>query len=600
MKNLFNKLIFTNLLFAALLFTSCQEEFEEVGGDTQETISANSNTAVLIENTATNDGSFDNIVDGASCLAIKFPYTVEVNGIQITIDSREDLHIIEEIFDELDTDDDILDIIFPITITFGDFSELVIENFEQLRELAAQCTEGGDDDDIECIDFVYPITLFTFDINDQQTGEVTVNSDMELRRFFAGLEDDELVSIQFPLTLKKFDGTEIVVDSNAELAAALERAKDECDEDDDDDFNDDDFTKERLDHLLVECPWEIREVIRMSMDQTGQYLENTLTFSENGSVAYQSPAGGMVTGEWSTRVTDNGIALNLEFETLVDFNLEWLVYEIGDHKIKLYSDDGNKIVLRQHCPDDGNGDNGNGGNGIISVETLTNALLECDWIIKEVENQGEEIERLLGYEFIFVEDGTLTVGNGITSFSGTWEIVSNDDNVRTLKINIGDEPAVSFDWPLTEIDGPSIVGTTRLVFEDENADYEMVLEKVCNDNADDQDVAEIRNIALGGGWNVTSYISNGMDMTADFNDMDFNFSNMHQLEVSVNDTPIAAGLWRVLRDTDEELKFFVNLEENATLAELTDDWHIVSVESSRIELAYEDEDTTETLVFEKP
>nr|WP_298999985.1 hypothetical protein [uncultured Allomuricauda sp.] len=599
MKNLFNKLIFTNLLFAALLFTSCQEEFEEVGGDTQETISANSNTAVLIENTATNDGSFDNIVDGASCLAIKFPYTVEVNGIQITIDSREDLHIIEEIFDELDTDDDILDIIFPITITFGDFSELVIENFEQLRELAAQCTEGGDDDDIECIDFVYPITLFTFDINDQQTGEVTVNSDMELRRFFAGLEDDELVSIQFPLTLKKFDGTEIVVDSNAELAAALERAKDECDEDDDDDFNDDDFTKERLDHLLVECPWEIREVIRMSMDQTGQYLENTLTFSENGSVTYQSPAGGMVTGEWSTRVTDNGIALNLEFEALVDFTLEWLVYEIGDHKIKLYSDDGNKIVLRQHCPNDG-GDGNGGGNGIISVETLTNALLECDWIIKEVENQGEEIERLLGYEFIFVEDGTLTVGNGITSFSGTWEIVSNDDNVRTLKINIGDEPAVSFDWPLTEIDGPSIVGTTRLVFEDENADYEMVLEKVCNDNADDQDVAEIRNIALGGGWNVTSYISNGMDMTADFNDMDFNFSNMHQLEVSVNDTPIAAGLWRVLRDTDEELKFFINLEENATLAELTDDWHIVSVESSRIELAYEDEDTTETLVFEKP
>ncbi|MEO0902445.1 MAG: hypothetical protein AAFY00_10635, partial [Bacteroidota bacterium] len=237
MKNLFNKLVLTNLLFIALLFTSCQEEFEEVGGDTQETISANSNTAILIENATTNDGSFDNIVDGASCLAIKFPYTVEVNGIQITIDSREDLHTIEEIFDELDTDDDILDIIFPITITFGDFSELVIENFEQLRELAAQCTEGGDDDDIECIDFVYPITLFTFDINEQQTGEVTVSSDMELRRFFAGLEDDELVSIQFPLTLKKFDGTEIIVDSNAELAAALERAKDECDEDDDDDFS---------------------------------------------------------------------------------------------------------------------------------------------------------------------------------------------------------------------------------------------------------------------------------------------------------------------------------------------------------------------------
>ncbi|MEM9078393.1 MAG: hypothetical protein AAGC43_15220 [Bacteroidota bacterium] len=599
MKNLFNKLVLTNLLFVALLFTSCQEEFEEVGGDTQETIATNSNTAILMANTATQDGSFDNIVDSASCFAVNFPYTVEVNGIQITIDSREDLHTIEEIFDEFDTDDDILDIIFPITITFGDFSELVIENFEQLRELAAECTEGGDDDDIECIDFVYPITLFTFDIDEQRTGEVTVDSDKELRRFFAGLEDEELVSVQFPLTLKKFDGTEIVVNSNAELAAALERAKDECDEDDDDDFNDDDFTKERLDHLLVECPWEIREVIRMSMDQTGQYLENTLTFSEDGSVVYQDVTGNMITGEWSTRVTDNGVVLNLAFEQLTDFTLEWLVYEIGDHKIKLYSDDGNKIVLRQHCPNDGG--NGNGGNGIISVETLTNALLECDWIIKKVTNQGEEIERLLGYEFVFVEDGTLTVGNGITTFQGTWEIISNDDNVRTLKINVGDEPAVSFEWPLTEIDGPSIAGSTRLVFKDENADYKMVLEKVCDNSAGDNDVAEIRNIMFGGDWNVALYDDEGMDGTANYAGMDFNFSMMNQVEVSINDDPQISGLWRVIRDTSDNLIFFLTFDDDGVYGELTEAWYVTEVSANRIELVYEDENVNfKTLVFEKP
>ncbi|WP_435623213.1 hypothetical protein [Flagellimonas sp.] len=599
MKNVFNKLVLTNLLAMALLFTACQEEFEEVGGDTQETIAANSNTAVLIENTATKDGSFDNIVDGASCLAIKFPYTVEVNGIQITIDSIEDLHAIEEIFDEFDTDEDILDILFPITITFGDFTELVIENIGQLRELAEQCREGGDDDDIECIDFVYPITLFTFDINEQLTGEVTVNNDMELRRFFAGLEEDELVSIQFPLTLKKFDGTEIVVDSNAQLAAALERAKDECDEDDDDDFNDDDFTKERLDHLLVECPWEIREVIRMSTDQTGQYLENTLDFAEDGSVVYTDGAGRMITGEWSTRVTDDGVALNLMFTELIDFTLEWLVYEIGEHKIKLYSDDGNKIVLRQHCPDD-DGGNG-GGNGIISVETLTNALLECDWIIKKVTNQGEEVERLLGYEFTFIEDGTLTVGNGVTSFQGTWEIVSNDDNVRTLKINIGDEPAVSFEWPLTDIDGPSIAGSTRLVFFDENADYKMVLEKECDDSAGDNDVAEIRNIMQGGDWNVALYDDEGMDSTADYAGLDFSFSMMNEVQVAINDDPQISGLWRVIRDTSDNLLFFLTFDDDGIYGELTEAWYISEVSANRIELVYEDETVNfKTLVFEKP
>lgn len=590
MKNVINKQILTCLLSVALLFTSCQEEFEEVGGNNQETITADSNTAILIENTATNDGSFDNIVDGASCIAINFPYTVEVNGIQITIDSREDLHAIEEIFDEFDTDTDVLDILFPITITFGDFTELVIESFEQLRELASQCLEGGDDDDIECIDFVYPITIFTFDINEQLTGEVSVSSDMELRRFFAGLEDEDLVSIQFPLTLKKFDGTEIVVNSNSELANALERAKDECDEDDDDDFNDDDFTEERLQELLIECPWEIREVLRMATDQTGQYENNTLTFSEGGVVLYQNVMGSMLTGEWSTRVTDDGIALNLVFDGLMDFTLEWIVYDIGDHKIKLYSDEGNRIVLRQHCPDDD--DN---GDDSTSVDGLRQVLKQCEWIIKKVENQGEELERLLGFEFNFLPGDAVTLSDGISTIQGTWEVGMNNDQVLSLLITMGDEPGVSFDWPLRELDD------RRLKFGIESIDYELVLVKVCNDSGDDNNVTEARNTILGGGWNVTSYTKNGMDMTDNYNDMDFNFSMMHQAEVSINDEPIAAGLWRILKeDDDDTLKFYLNLEENATLSELTEDWYVVSVGASKIELVHEDEDATETLVFEKP
>lgn len=589
MKNVINKQILTCLLSIALLFTSCQEEFEEVGGNNQETITADSNTAILIENTATNDGSFDNIVDGASCIAINFPYTVEVNGIQITIDSREDLHAIEEIFDEFDTDTDVLDILFPITITFGDFTELVIESFEQLRELASQCLEGGDDDDIECIDFVYPITIFTFDINEQLTGEVSVSSDMELRRFFAGLEDEDLVSIQFPLTLKKFDGTEIVVNSNSELANALERAKDECDEDDDDDFNDDDFTEERLQELLIECPWEIREVLRMATDQTGQYENNTLTFSEGGVVLYQNVMGSMLTGEWSTRVTDDGIALNLVFDGLMDFTLEWIVYDIGDHKIKLYSDEGNRIVLRQHCPDDD--DN---GDDSTSVDGLRQLLKQCEWIIKKVENQGEELERLLGFEFNFLPGDAVTLSDGISTIQGTWEVGMNNDQVLSLLITMGDEPGVSFDWPLRELDD------RRLKFGIESIDYELVLVKVCNDSGDDNNVTEARNTILGGGWNVTSYTKNGMDMTDNYNDMDFNFSMMHQAEVSINDEPIAAGLWRILKEDDDTLKFYLNLEENATLSELTEDWYVVSVGASKIELVHEDEDATETLVFEKP
>ncbi|MDT0540494.1 MULTISPECIES: hypothetical protein [Croceitalea] len=588
MKNLINNLMFIGLLVLGLSFNACQEEFEEVGGngEEQETITTSSTTADLIIKTASNDGSFDNIVDGASCLAIEFPYTVEVGGIQITIDSIEDLHLIEEIFDEFDDDEDILDIIFPITITLGDFTEVVIENKEALRELAAECLEGGDDDDIECIDFVYPITLFTFDVNEQETGSVTVNSDRELRLFFKERDDNELVSIDFPVTLIKADGTEIVVNSNGELANVIDSAKDECDEDDDDDYNDDDFDEERFDFCLTECPWEVREVIRADVDSTEQYLEYIMNFMEDGTVNVIIEGDIVVPGTWSSSFTDEGPLLTLEFDQLVDFNLEWLVYEIGDHTIKLFANDGSdKIILKQLCDDDEEGQD---------PDTLREILKECSWIIRKVVLQNEEIDRLLGFEFEFLPEGVATLSDGITTGEGSWEIGYNDEEVLSLLIEFGSEPAVNFNWPLRDLDDD------RLKFEIEEIGYELVLQRECNSSAGDEDVSEIRNIMLGGQWNVALYDDEGMDQTEAFSGMDFSFSNFNQVEVSVNDDPILAGVWRILRGYGDNLKFYLNLGDDETFGELTEAWFIGEVSADRIELIYEDENINfKKLVFEK-
>jgi len=477
MKKTIQNLMYAGLFSMTLIFNSCQEEFEEVnGGNDQETIMASSTTANLIKNTSTNDGSFDNIVDGASCFAINFPYTVEVAGVQITIDSIEDLRLIEEIFDEFDDDEDILELLFPITITLADFTEIVIENKEALRELVAECTEG-EDEDIECIDFVYPITLFTFDVNNQQTGSVVINSDKELRRFFAGLEDGDLVSIDFPITLKKFDGTEIMVNSNAELAAALEAAKDECDEDDDNDFNDDDFSEERLDAYIVECSWLVSNVKRDGTNQTGEYFAYKMDFTEDGVVTVEDRVGNVFTGEWETRMSDDGVVLGLAFEELVDFNLEWLVYEIGKGRIKLFGDDDNRIILKQLCEDDSSESD--------DPDTLREILKECEWIIRKVKNDGEEINRLLGYKFEFMAEGVVTLSNGINTSEGTWEVGLNEDMELALLISLGDG-AIDFNWPLRDLTNK------RLKFEVEDIDYELILQRTCDDDANDGDVPEIR------------------------------------------------------------------------------------------------------------
>ncbi|WP_431163466.1 hypothetical protein [Flagellimonas beolgyonensis] len=588
MKKFLNNLMRAALVVLIFSLASCQEEFEKIDtGSGNESIAASSSTALLIENTSSLDGSFDNIVDGASCFALNFPYTVDVNGIQVTIDSESDLDVIEEIFDELIDDDDILEIHFPVTITLADFSEITINNMDELEALARECLEGGDDDDIECIDFVYPITLYTFNFENQQTGQFTVESDRGLRRLFEELDDDGFVSFDFPITMKKYDGTELTINSNEELAAALEMAKNQCDEDDDNDYNDDDFSKEELDAYLTACPWEVRQVIRNEVDNTEQYFEQLLAFMADGTVMFGGGANASLAGTWSTTATEAGVYLSLNFEMLTDFNIEGQVYELEDDSIKLYQNSGNRIVFKKRCDIDDS-------VGETDPNTLRAILQECEWVIKKVKNQGEEVERLLGYEFKFMAEGLVTLSNGVNTIEGTWDIGLNSQMVLSVMITMGDEPGVSFEWPVRELT------QSRLKFRIEETDHEMVLLRECNESADDADVAEIKNIALGGTWNVALYSESEVDMTVDYAGMDFTFGADYQVAVAVNADPIADGLWRVLRDSEDGLKFFINFDTTDNLADLTDDWQIVSVTTTRIELKdVSDDGSMDVLVFEK-
>ena len=594
MKKFLLRPIYAVLIAMALTFTACQEEFEPLPDPDQEQqiLRANSATASLIEGTVSNDGSFDNIVDGASCFDIKFPYTVSVNGITITIENEDGLRIIEEIFDQFEDDVDELDIFFPITITLADYAEVVIESFDQLRDLAEECIEGGDDDDIECIDFVYPITLYTFDLNEQQTGSVTVENDYQLRRFFAGLDDDDLVSIDFPVTLVKFDGTEVHVNSNEELVAAIEMAKELCDEDDDDDYNDDDFTEERLKALLVECPWFVKEIERDAVNLTDQYFEYLFNFYENGEVVVKDREGNMITGEWGVRVTDHHVKLIMEFGVLVDFTLEWYVYEISPGKIKLFASDRDLIIMESACD-------------IINddPDTLREILKECVWIIKKVKNQGEEIDRLLGWEFQFLPEGVVHLTNGDMVSVGSWEITMNAQGRLVMALSFGNEPAITFEWPLSDL------RHDRLKFSIEEIDYELVLQRVCEDTNTDGDLVEIRSIMAQGPWMVAQYKDNGVDETEQFAGSTFEFLPDHIVSITVSPTgPAYMGLWRVIRNSDGVIKVYLNFGDADPYGELTDDWKLVEISPNRIELRDVDDDNynpagtadgMDVLVFER-
>ena len=222
---------------------------------------------------------------------------------------------------------------------------------------------------------------------------------------------------------------------------------------------------------------------------------------------------------------------------MVDFALEWYVYEIGEGKIKLYAGEGNRIIMHMGCD-------------IIDKDpnTLREILKECSWVIKKVFHDGEEIRRLLGFEFKFMAEGVVTLSNGDVVSQGSWEITANNQGRLVMAITMGEEPGVSFEWPLSEL------RNDRLVFEIPEVNYELVLQRDCEGN-DDGDVPEIRNILMGGEWLAAMKSADGTDITGELEGFTFGFDPERVATATLGETgPSYPGVWRVLRNSEGLLK----------------------------------------------
>lgn len=80
---------------------------------------------------------------------------------------------------------------------------------------------------IICVDFVYPITVNTYDINNQVTSTTTVNNDTELDAFFVTLSNSQFIGFVFPISLDTVNGIVTVADET-DLFNELQIAYDAC------------------------------------------------------------------------------------------------------------------------------------------------------------------------------------------------------------------------------------------------------------------------------------------------------------------------------------------------------------------------------------
>jgi hypothetical protein len=328
---------FLLLVVLSFVFSRCQEESEEISPPlSEEVILANSSIAGYIRSIALSDGSSDNIVDHSSCTALVLPVRVVVNGQEIVITSADDFTTAEGILDEYEDDHDTLSVIFPVTVILTDHTHLVINSAEEFEDVAEECTEGGDDEDIECIDFEFPLSLSVYDSHNQVSRVITINNDEQLYAFFDTLEEGYFASFKFPVILIIAGGEEMTVRNNHQLEDIIEDHMDDCDEDDDNDHNDDDADDTGLIAALLAGEWKITRYFT-GRDDTGLYEDFIITFRDDGSTL-SSDGVSAITGDWETNGDDGTLILELELGGEAPFDRmphSWNVLEFGSSFVQL-------------------------------------------------------------------------------------------------------------------------------------------------------------------------------------------------------------------------------------------------------------------------
>lgn len=349
-----NRVFFIILVF--LLLISCRKEaYELVEAPKETSLGINSAVASLLQRTSMNDGSNDNIIDRANCFNIELPVTVRANGQEIIVESESDFDRIETIFDEFNTDEDVLDITFPIEIVLNDFSEVTVANNTELTSLASGCLgENDDDDDIECVDFVYPITASLFNKITELTSKVTITDDKQLYGFVDDFNENIVITMDFPVTMVLPDGLETAINDLIVLESFIEGADNSCDEDDDFDYNDDDvpnISEQEFADLLASCKLLIEEFELNGQDLSSTYNQYIFNFNSDGSIS--ADLNGVIsTGTWSASTTNNVQVLSITMDSLTDLNNAWNLNEIETEnngvKIELKKN-GDEIEFKQDC-----------------------------------------------------------------------------------------------------------------------------------------------------------------------------------------------------------------------------------------------------------
>lgn len=321
---------FLNLSLVALLLMSCQSEENEIVQDANQNLANSSPLTNLISRVSQNPTSTDNVLDNSSCFSIVLPVTVIVNGQNIVVANQTDYQTVQDAIDAFSNDDDIVNFVYPITIQFQNFSTLVVQNADVLDDIMDDCGEDDGFDEIDCLNFNFPIVVNVYNANNQLAETISITNNIQLYNFLESLEDNEYIAIQYPISVTDSNNQTIVISNNDQFEDVIEDAIDDCDDD-----SQSSGGNGNLSAILSDGTWYV-SYFYDDTNQTSVYAGYTFTFNTNGtSLVLRNSVS--INGSWSNYIDGNEEKLELDYDGSILDELEedWEVVEYSSTQVRL-------------------------------------------------------------------------------------------------------------------------------------------------------------------------------------------------------------------------------------------------------------------------
>lgn len=224
--------LFGLVCMLVIFFGSCQSAENSTSLANPNNVTKNDQLTSLIKRVTFQEVNNDNSVDSTACFKLKLPVSLTVNEQAVTINTVNDYHLVTDILDPSEPEENEIIFSFPITVISVNGIETQLQNQDEFETLKASCEIPNPGEiALNCLSFNYPITTSSYNTAFQLANTYTLNNNTEFFALLFNLSDDEFYAINYPITVNYTSAGIIdvkTINNNEELIDQIQQAIVNC------------------------------------------------------------------------------------------------------------------------------------------------------------------------------------------------------------------------------------------------------------------------------------------------------------------------------------------------------------------------------------